>query len=119
MSAIVRNLFRLVDFLSRKKYTLKKNIDKELGKWQENLPEIDPDQAERLRQSFTRADWQILSTFIKRLSILSPAKAQGFSVQIAGHFLKKMGLDHENVQDRNQVPFLVAIYLKVRDDWEF
>ncbi|MFP3392818.1 RDD family protein [Brevibacillus sp. SIMBA_040] len=148
LSSAIRNLFRIVDMLPTGYFlgaivSLFHPRDKRIGdlvagtivvmesgqtpsffqkrtmkKLQEQVSMEPLSLSEVQKQAITREDWQLLSTFISRLSSLSKNKKQELGLQIAATLSKKLGMEEMAMVRENPLLFLQGLYNQLRDEWK-
>ncbi|MBD0383662.1 RDD family protein [Paenibacillus sedimenti] len=147
LSIIIRNLFRLLDMLPTsyflgavvmlfsprdkrigdmvagtivviearsERMNRRRRIEKALSKWKLALPHMELEESKR--QSITSDDWQLLQAWIERLPTMHNVRLQQLAVPISQHFARK--LEHNLSGQPNPAAYLIAIYDRIRDDWE-
>ncbi|GIO06350.1 hypothetical protein J31TS6_23780 [Brevibacillus reuszeri] len=148
LSSAIRNLFRIVDMLPTGYFlgaivSFFHPRDKRIGdlvagtlvvmesgqtpsfiqkrrmkKLQEHVSMAPLSLSEVQKQAITREDWQLLSTFISRLSSLSKDKKQELGQQIAATLSKKLGMEEVVMVRENPLLFLQGLYNQLRDEWK-
>lgn len=147
LSVIIRNFFRLLDMLptfyflgvmimlfSKKDKRLgdmvagtmvvlelqkvrarrRRTIDKAIAKWQSQLPEL---QLEEGRiQVFNAKDWLMLSTWMDSLPTMHHTRLDELGKPIAEYIAAK--LQHPPEAAISTQAYLIALYIRFREDWE-
>lgn len=93
----------------------KKRIEKEWNQWKAQSVTVHLD--EEAKQRMDHKDWQMLSTYLERLPLLSEEKKSELGLQIAVHLYEKGIGDNRTVAETRSIPFLLAVYEQVKDDW--
>jgi uncharacterized RDD family membrane protein YckC len=106
----------------RQKKSGSKQKQKLLKKYAGSLPDLQL--SEHARQKITRDEWQLLATWVERYLSMNKEKKQMLSMQLAKRFDQIIADDSQNGYDRSlpterPVEFLLAVYLQLREDWEF
>ncbi|MCM3143161.1 RDD family protein [Brevibacillus sp. MER 51] len=73
---------------------------------------------ERQKQAITREDWQLLSSFISRLSSLSQAKKYELGNQIASIMRKKLELVEEQNAKEDPILFLQRLHNQLQSEFQ-
>ncbi len=73
---------------------------------------------ERQKQAITREDWQLLSSFISRLSSLSQAKKYELGNQIASIMRKKLELVEEQTNKEDPILFLQRLHNQLQNEFQ-
>ncbi|TQK74845.1 putative RDD family membrane protein YckC [Brevibacillus sp. AG162] len=73
---------------------------------------------ERQKQAITREDWQLLSSFISRLSSLTQAKKYELGNQIASIMRKKLDLFDEQTTKEDPILFLQRLYNQLQNEFQ-
>lgn len=73
---------------------------------------------ERQKQLITREDWQLLSSFIERLSSLSPDKRNALGTQLASLLAKKLGVHDEPLVGNDPIAFLQLLHGILQKEWK-
>ncbi|WP_312115087.1 RDD family protein [Brevibacillus reuszeri] len=74
--------------------------------------------SEAQKQAITREDWQLLSTFISRLSSLTKEKKQELGQQIAATLSKKLDMEDVPMVKENPLLFLQGLYNQLQNEWK-
>ncbi|MGG1661515.1 RDD family protein [Brevibacillus sp. NRS-1366] len=69
------------------------------------------------KQAITREDWQLLATFVSRLSSLSQEKKRELGQQIASNLSKKLEYSELPLVKEDPVLFLQRLHSQLRDEW--
>ncbi|WP_400163360.1 RDD family protein [Brevibacillus sp. TJ4] len=70
------------------------------------------------RQAITREDWQLLSSFIARLSSLAPDKKSELGKQIAQRLSERLGWSDRNQVQDDPLLFLQQLHHQLQQDWQ-
>lgn len=73
---------------------------------------------ERQKQLITREDWQLLTSFIGRLSSLSPDKKKELGTQLAILLAKKLGIHDEPLVKNDPIAFLQLMHGILQKEWK-
>lgn len=73
---------------------------------------------EHHRRAVTREDWLMLSAFADRHRGLSAGKRDELAYGIARHLAERMELPDGMWAGLPEIPFLLAVYEQLREDWE-
>lgn len=92
-----------------------KRAKKEWNRWKAQAVTVNLDA--EAKQRMDHKDWQLLSTYLERLPLLSEEKKSELGLQIAVHFYEKGIGDNRTVAETKSIPFLLAVYDQVKDDW--
>jgi len=92
-----------------------KRLAKEWDRWKTDHVTVNLDQEARDRMD--HKDWLILSAFLERLPLLSEEKKRQLGFQMAVHFYEKGIGNNRTVAETKSIPFLLAVYEQVKDDW--
>ncbi|TXK80997.1 RDD family protein [Paenibacillus sp. N3.4] len=92
----------------------RRQIDKMIVK--RNFAVIEFQLEDALRHKITLADWQLLQAWMERVPSMHRVRLHELAVPIALHFSGKLEQDALYAQD--PVAYLIAVYKKIRQDWE-
>jgi uncharacterized RDD family membrane protein YckC len=70
-------------------------------------------------KSFTIKDWRLINTYASRFTQLPPGEKNELTKQIASILLPKLGVHAEGKSGENLENLLLALYLNLKDEWEF
>ncbi|MED4581954.1 RDD family protein [Brevibacillus choshinensis] len=73
---------------------------------------------EHQKQLITREDWQLLSSFIERMSSLSPDKRKELGTQVASLLAKKLGVQDEPLVMNDPIVFLQFLHRILQKEWK-
>lgn len=93
-----------------------RKIAREWRRWNHQPVTVTLDAEARAR--LLHKDWQLLSTYLERLPLLSEQKKGELGLQIALHLYEKGIGDNRTVVETRPIAFLLAVYEQVKDDWQ-
>jgi hypothetical protein len=100
----------------RQSLVQKKRLDKEWRQWNPDRLGITLD--EEAKRRIDRKDWQMLSSYIERLPLLTDAKKRELGTKLARHLVDKGVWEDKQIAGTDPVRFLMAVFQQVKEEWQ-
>ncbi|UOQ45034.1 RDD family protein [Halobacillus salinarum] len=74
---------------------------------------------EQVRRRITNKEWKLLQTYMQRFPRLRGTERENISFEVGSILLPLVEIDYEGKTTEEREDLLIALYLNVKEDWEF